>query len=589
MNLGSYVILFFIIFPFICSIYNESLKESQFKELENIFDNYLLNNDNKMNLLLKSKKDKDLSDEQKCSYCTNIFVNVNEYFLSKNNDYQYIYNFGKMVCSYIYDSDSCISIINEYGPIVMKNFVELLNNTNRFCSVLNLCKNQQNDNNFENWAENLLKNKPSKKRENINFNKNNIYNMIQITDIHYDPKYLEGADTKCKKPLCCREKSNKDTIKSGKYGFCGNCDINDNLINSAFDSISQLNPDFIIWTGDMGPHDLWDSSQENIYNITKYLLNLYDKKLGKIPLFPILGNHEKFPNDEFTLVEDSTLLQTFADIYKPYLDEEAYQSFSKYGYYSQKYLNTNLRIIGLNCLICDTFNFNLLNDKKLPKQQFDWLENILISAEKNNEFVYILDHIPINANFYLSECAKRMQVLLDRFEYIIRGYFSGHTHFDDIAIVTTYKDKIPNIINYIAPALTTFPSIYPSYRNYIIDKQTMQIFNYEQYRLNVTQANIDNQANWYISHNANNFFNVNDMTEVNKLYEYVVGNDYMIKRYADAPKGYDLSKKEKIVKEAQCTIKEFSYENWMKCSHPSFDLDQSQLFNILNKLGGYWE
>jgi hypothetical protein len=63
----------------------------------------------------------------------------------------------------------------------------------------------------------------------------------------------------------------------------------------------------------------------------------------------------------------------------------------------------------------------------------------------------------------------------------------------------------------------------------------------------------------------------------------------MIKRYADAPKGYELSKKEKVVKEAQCTIKECTYDNWMKCSHPSFDLDQAQLFNILNKLGGYWE
>ena len=337
MILGSYLIFVFI--QFICSLYNEPLNELQIQELKKFF-----HNDNNINLILKSKNNNALlSDEQKCSYCTNIILNFYKYFLSKNNNYQYIYNFGKMVCSYFYDSDSCINIIEEFGPIVMKNFVEILNNTNRFCSIMNLCKNQQNDNNFENWAKNLLKNKPPKKRENINFDKNNIYNMIQITDIHYDPEYLEGSDTNCKKPICCREKNDEKSIKSGIYGFCGNCDINENVVISAFDSISQLNPDFIIWTGDMGPHDLWDSNQEKIYNITKYLLNLYDQKLKNIPLFPILGNHEKFPNDEFSYFNDSSLLQTFADIYKPYLNEEAYQSFSKYGYYSQKYFLVILR------------------------------------------------------------------------------------------------------------------------------------------------------------------------------------------------------------------------------------------------------
>ena len=56
-------------------------------------------------------------------------------------------------------------------------------------------------------------------------------------------------------------------------------------------------------------------------------------------------------------------------------------------------------------------------------------------------------------------------------------------------------------------------------------------------------------------------------------------NIFLIKRYVDAPKGYELSKKENIVKEVQCSIKEIIYDNWMKFSLSSFDLEQSQYLN----------
>ena len=66
----------------------------------------------------------------------------------------------------------------------------------------------------------------------------------------------------------------------------------------------------------------------------------------------------------------------------------------------------------------------------------------------------------------MNEC----KIILNRFEYIINENFSGLTHIEDFSIVITYKEKIPNIIKFFVPALISFPSIYQSYSNYIINE-----------------------------------------------------------------------------------------------------------------------
>ena len=83
------------------------------------------------------------------------------------------------------------------------------------------------------------------------------------------------------------------------------------------------------------------------------------------------------------------------NIFQSYLEEdkEAIESFKAGGYYSKKFRDTNLRIISINCLVCDCFNFNLFNStKNHAKSMFKWLESELQKAEDKGEFVYILNH-----------------------------------------------------------------------------------------------------------------------------------------------------------------------------------------------------
>ena len=52
-------------------------------------------------------------------------------------------------------------------------------------------------------------------------------------------------------------------------------------------------------------------------------------------------------------------------------------------------------------------NFHILSTThEEAKAEFIWLENVLLEAEKNNEFVYIIDHFPINGHFTYTNVLK---------------------------------------------------------------------------------------------------------------------------------------------------------------------------------------
>jgi len=221
----------------------------------------------------------------------------------------------------------------------------------------------------------------------------------------------------------------------------------------------EIKPDFVLWTGDNAPHDTWTGSQKAAYNATQIFVDLISKNNNfSLPIYPTLGNHEIFPNDEYNPFDNNNnkVFNRFAEIFKPWLSDEAYETFSKYGYYSQLHPNSNLRIVSTNCLLCDSVNFNLIKNPTDPKDELKWLENTLRQSEQAGEVVYIISHIPIGDAFFLNECAKRHLAIIERFSHIIRGQFYGHTHNDEVKIARDYfnEEKITGVM-FIAPSMTT--------------------------------------------------------------------------------------------------------------------------------------
>ena len=570
------------------------LFKSNYDLYKKMIKNYITRNDKSENIDTSSKNKDDSQEEEPnlylsryshCLKCVSFIKSIKD--VKNKYGYTAIYeNMKKNACPSIkqflkMDEDVCKGFIDGYGAIVLENFFSRYIDSHYLCEKVDLCPvlTQKKFINPDSYAEKVLVGKKDKKRENISENGKRI-KMLQITDLHLDPKFKEGHSTECNKPICCRDKPNDNQLAEGKvvgkYGFEGKCDIGEDLFKSFVDDAFARNVDFVIWTGDNAPHDTWEGSQDGVFDISRRLKNMLDEKFKtkNIPVFYSLGNHEKYPNDAFH-DEENYMLENMAKVYKDYLNEEAYNTFKKYGYYSLKYGN-NLKIIAINCLVCDSFNFNLFNSTKMhAKKMFSWLENELKKAEKNNEYVYILDHFPLNGEFTLTECAKRFQALFDRYEYNIRGIFSGHTHRDDIEGITSYfdKNKIINL-NFVAPQLTTYSSKLPSYRIYTIDDETKQVLDYEQYRFDLKKSNEEKKPYWYLAYKASEFYGVKNLLEYNNIINnFNKWEDYVLNQYSGSEHGKSISKNLEKQKFAKCVMKTNNFDELFKCYNPKIGMD----------------
>lgn len=53
--------------------------------------------------------------------------------------------------------------------------------------------------------------------------------------------------------------------------------------------------DYIIWTGDLPPHDIWNQTKEGNLNILRSTVQQLINYFPYVPIFPALGNHEAAP------------------------------------------------------------------------------------------------------------------------------------------------------------------------------------------------------------------------------------------------------------------------------------------------------
>jgi len=149
-----------------------------------------------------------------------------------------------------------------------------------------------------------------------------------------------------------------------------------------------------------------------------------------------------------------------------------------------------------------------------PLGQLVWLRNELYAAENNNQSVFIIGHIPPGCSTCISAWSSRYRALIDRFSYLIRGQFFGHTHVDQFEVVRSYKDETPIGVILVAPSLTTFSYHNPSFRVFEIDTDTNTVLNYDQYFLNLTKWNTNTTGplEWDINYSFLESYNLPDMS-----------------------------------------------------------------------------
>ena len=551
-------------------------------------------------------------EEGKNSYCdlcksgSDILLNT----IIQEYKWSYLHKFCSYVCSFALRKDICYAAVGRYGPVLLESTFKRLFNREKICTSLFICKPSIEYESIEEYARRILKTKNNHnhiKKDNNDLNKNNKlsekekeFSFIQLADTHLQLDYQVGKVINCNIPLCCRNtpeelgfKNNKnhkgeELLFSKKYGAAGKCDTNLETLRLFAKEAKKIKRDFILFTGDFSAHHVWEVSQEDIIDVTQISVDEIAKEIGDdIPIYPVIGNHEKAPPDIF-LGAETVLLHGIGKIFRKYLTQEAYDSLSQYGYYTMLHKNTNLRLVSLNCNLCNSMNFNLIGDSLQVAKMFKWLENVLNEAEKNNEKIYLLDHIPLRASQHTYDCTIRLKILLERYQDIISGFISAHTHRDEINLIREYSN--PNkfsIINYIGPGLTTYTKCWPSYRIYYADSETKFINDFIQMRLNLDETNKNDKPVWFEGYQATKFYNVTKMNDYETISKANIDEIFAKHFLSDNPGNEKEYTNPKIIDEVRCYFQYDNYKDMAKCKNAEKD-GVYYLHYTLNMLYNYW-
>ncbi|XP_023324002.1 uncharacterized protein LOC111698017 isoform X2 [Eurytemora carolleeae] len=213
----------------------------------------------------------------------------------------------------------------------------------------------------------------------------------------------------------------------------------------------EPNPDFVVWTGDNGPHvDDPSPNYPYITNVTSFVFSELKRMFGDIPVIPALGNHDSYPADSYNQDSDQYNLYYDQGGFKDHVGGGASKdTFLKCGYYTKtiNVMENALKFIVLNT---NLYYNNIVNfTDSDPCDQISWLNQTLTDTLEN-EKVYIVAHVPPgvyertpNINFFntpkdgIGEQIEKRYVSLvvqPGVHEKIQAHIYGHVHTDSFRL-----------------------------------------------------------------------------------------------------------------------------------------------------------
>ncbi|XP_015791561.1 sphingomyelin phosphodiesterase [Tetranychus urticae] len=463
----------------------------------------------------------------------------------------------------IEDRTVCKGIINTYKDEFVEVVSQLAFSPTEICGTIlgDSCAEVYNP--LHNWTVPLtplpkpaVPNPPTVPTSNVPTLK-----ILQISDTHVDLQYLAGGEVNCGEPLCCRKPVSsfrghkKDHKMAGYWGEYDNCDIPLRTLQAMLKDIKQnhVDIDYVIWTGDIPPHDVWNQTRNGQVALLKQISTLINRYLGDIPIYPALGNHESVPVNSFPppsikgSYSISWLYDALTEVWSQWLPQDTIKTIAKGGYYSV-YVKPGLKLISLNMNYCNNLNLWLLLNSTDPADELTWLINELQTSELLGEKVHIIGHIPPGSNDCLQVWSRNYYRIINRFESTIAAQFFGHTHQDEFVLFYDEEDNTgpfssfrPTSIGYIGPSVTTFGGVNPSYRIYSMATNETNwpftIVDHATYYLNLTEANLNpNQVTeWNYSYSPLDSYDLVNLTPSswNQFVISMASNDTLFKTFYD--------------------------------------------------------
>lgn len=391
---------------------------------------------------------------------------------------------------------------------------------------------QQPDSDFSDfeWSVQVDANKPALtgSKDTSVFPSSSDLTFAQITDPHYDPSYQAGSWASCDEYNCCRNDQpipadvDAAVAGAGRWGDYRDCDSPLEAVIDAFSQIRRNHPrlDYVYFTGDIVDHAIWATTIAHC----KYAINRVNKLLKDIfagvPVYPVLGNHEAHPVNLFAPdnvpQEYSTnwLYEYVAEEWKAWLPEDALRTVRLGGYYTLL-ARPGFRIVAINNNDCYTFNWWIAYKPDAAKVQLQWLHDTLLAAERNNEKVHILGHVPPGTSGCNKIYAREYRRIVERFWNTISAQFAGHSHNDEFNIFYS-RDNPSQALNVLwnGGSTTAYSDVNPNYKVYTMDTSTYQVNTHHTWIYNLTLANsMPNEApRWFKEYDFTEEYKLNNLS-----------------------------------------------------------------------------
>ncbi|XP_013134905.1 PREDICTED: sphingomyelin phosphodiesterase [Papilio polytes] len=353
------------------------------------------------------------------------------------------------------------------------------------------------------------------------------FKVLQISDTHFDPYYAEGANAECNEPLCCRASSGPAMTPgdgAGRWGDYRKCDTPKRTIDHMLKHIADTHPDidYILWTGDLPPHDVWNQTkEENLKVLQETVVQMSDMFPG-VPIFPALGNHESSPVNSFPPPYISSSESNIAWLYneldaqwRRWLPAGVSHTVRRGAFYSVL-VRPGFRIISLNMNYCNNKNWWLLLNSTDPATELQWLIYELQSAEFSGEKVHIIGHIPPGHSDCLKVWSRNFYAIINRYESTITAQFFGHTHFDEFEVFYDPNDLgRATSIAYVGPSVSPYYDLNLGYRIYYVDGDhdatTRLVVDHETWIMNLKDANLFGYPIWYKLYSARSAYQMQSL------------------------------------------------------------------------------
>ncbi|KAK4887018.1 hypothetical protein RN001_003289 [Aquatica leii] len=363
-----------------------------------------------------------------------------------------------------FENQVCSGIIDTHGPVILESLKLTSLKSREICSMLEegVCPNVEVPS--HEWAVTLPKvRKPILQNTPILQANRPKLKVLQINDIHLDLEYSEGSNANCNEPLCCRMILNTSSsifFPAGRWGAY-TCDLPIQMVEKTLQHIATQHPDidYIMWVGDIVPHDIWQQSESGILETITKSVEQMKRMFPHTTIVPTIGNHELIPSGTFAPpwvknknFQMSWLLPKLYSLWQDWIPISEKARFIENGFYSIL-IRPNFKVISLNANYCYNQNWWLYVNSTDPGEQLAWLVQQLQEAESNGVKVHII--------YYK---------IISRYEDTVTAQFFAHTHMDEFEVFYDNENYVtPVSVGYIAPSLTPYIGYNPAYRIYYID------------------------------------------------------------------------------------------------------------------------